>query len=305
MKRPFNHARSLWGKAYVWPLLLPLGYLLTMALLGRLRPEHGLLLAVCYVLAFASRRSKQFFLEVVPYVLFLYGYDLVRLGRDLFLRQDRVVGCELRRFELSLFGFGSNLTPGEWLQHLHSPTLDLLLAGPYFIFGYFVFIYATYLYVVDRSRMRVYLWSFAFANFVAFFIWLAFPAAPPWYIHQHGCTIDVNAVPNAAGLLRVDSLLGIDYFKTFYSKSSYVFGAMPSMHCAFPMIGLLSAWPHITWKTKPLHLAYVGLMFIASVYLDHHYLVDGIMGFTLAFVSVNLTRKYLPTLHPARATTLT
>jgi hypothetical protein len=177
-----------------------------------------------------------------------------------------------------------------------------LLAVPYFIFGYFVFVYATYLYFVDRPRMRVYLWSFAFANFVAFAVWLVFPVAPPWYVHQYGCAIDIHAAPNAAGLLRVDAYLGIDYFKTFYSKSSYVFGAMPSMHCAFPMIGLLSAWPYVTWKTKPLHLGYVGLMFLASVYLDHHYVVDGIFGFTLAYISVRLTRKALSKLKNADAT---
>jgi membrane-associated phospholipid phosphatase len=276
-----------------------------MALLGRLGPEHGLLLAVCYAFAFLSRRSKRFFLDVIPYVLFLYGYDFVKVGRDLLLRQDRVVGCELRRAELTLFGFGTQFTPGEWLQHLHTTTLDLLLAGPYFIFAYFVIIYATYLYFVDRPRMRLYLWAFAFANFAAFAIWLVFPAAPPWYVHQHGCTIDIHTSPNAAGLLRVDALLGIDYFRTFYSKSSYVFGAMPSMHCAFPMIGLLSAWPSITWKTKPLHLMYVALMFLASIYLDHHYLLDGLMGFTLAFVSVSLTRKYLPKLSRSAAPRVT
>lgn len=273
-----------------------------MAMLARVRPEHGLLLVVCYALAFTNRRTKQFFLEVVPYLLFLYGYDLVRLGRDLFLRQDRVASCKVRAFELSLFGFGTHQTPGEWLQHFRHPSLDLLLAVPYFIFGYFVFVYATYLYFADRPRMRVYLWSFAFANFVAFAVWLAFPVAPPWYVHQYGCAIDIRAAPNAAGLLRVDAFLGIDYFKTFYSKSSYVFGAMPSMHCAFPMIGLLSAWPYVTWKTKPLHLAYVGLMFLASVYLDHHYVVDGILGFTLAYISVRLTRKTLSKLKNADAT---
>jgi hypothetical protein len=141
--------------------------------------------------------------------------------------------------------------------------------------------------------MRIFLWSFAFANFVAFFIWLAFPVAPPWYVNQFGCAIDVNAAPNAAGLLRVDALLHMNYFKTFYSKSAYVFGAMPSMHCAFPMIGLLSAWPQITWKTRPLHIFYVGIMFLASVYLDHHYVLDGLMGFTLAFISVRVTRTFL------------
>jgi membrane-associated phospholipid phosphatase len=84
----------------------------------------------------------------------------------------------------------------------------------------------------------------------------------------------------------VDALIGIRYFQTFYGKSTYVFGAMPSLHCTYPMIGLLTAWRHVTWKTRPIHLAYVALMFCASVYLDHHYVVDGLAGFALAGVSV-------------------
>ncbi|MGC4070046.1 MAG: phosphatase PAP2 family protein [Polyangiaceae bacterium] len=218
---------------------------------------------------------------------------LVRLGRDLFLRSDRVVSCGIRQLEIQWFGFGSGRTPGEWLARWHNPTLDLLFAFPYFIFAYFVFIYSAYLYFFDRPRMRTYLWSFAFANFAAFIIWLALPVAPPWYVHQHGCMVDVLASPSAAGLLRVDAALGISYFKTLYGNSAYVFGAMPSMHCAFPMLGLLSAWPHITWKTKPIHIAYVLLMFVASTYLDHHYLVDGLAGFALAFVAVTATRWLL------------
>lgn len=285
--------RALWGRQLVWPLLVPPLYALAMAALGRTRPEHWLLLGVCWFFAFGGRKLKQFFLEILPYLLFLYGYDLVRLGRDLFLSERRVLGCEMRALELKLFGFGTGRTPGEWLSSLHQPTLDLLFAAPYFVFAYLVFIYAAFLYFVDRPRMRLYLWSFAVANFAAFVIWLALPVAPPWYVHQHGCIIDIAAAPSPAGLLRVDARLGFSYFNSLYSKSAYVFGAMPSMHCAFPMLGLLTAWPSITWKTKPLHIAYVVLMFVASAYLDHHYLLDGLVGFALSIIVVVTVRRVL------------
>ena len=57
------------------------------------------------------------------------------------------------------------------------------------------------------------------------------------------------------------------------------------------MIGLLTAWNHITWKTRPIHIVYVTLMFCASVYLDHHYVVDGLAGFALAGVSVWIVKR--------------
>jgi membrane-associated phospholipid phosphatase len=98
--------------------------------------------------------------------------------------------------------------------------------------------------------------------------------------------MDASSPPSAAGLLRVDHLLGISYFQDFYSRGMTTFGAFPSMHCAFPMVGLLTAWRVAGWKTRPLHLLYAGSMLMASVYLDHHWLVDGMFGWLISIVGV-------------------
>ena len=128
--------------------------------------------------------------------------------------------------------------------------------------------------------------SFAIANYVSLATWLVLPAAPPWYIRAHGCAIDLSVTPSAAGLLRVDHYLGMHYFEAFYGRAASVFGAMPSMHCAYPMIGLLTAWRAASPRTKPLHVTYTLLMFVASVYLDHHWVFDGLAGWTIAVLSV-------------------
>jgi len=72
-----------------------------------------------------------------------------------------------------------------------------------------------------------------------------------------------------------------------------VFGAMPSMHCAYPMLGLLTAWRSASWKTRPIHILYALTMFVGSNYLDHHWLWDGFAGITLACVAVWLANKLL------------
>jgi membrane-associated phospholipid phosphatase len=117
-------------------------------------------------------------------------------------------------------------------------------------------------------------------------MWLAVPAAPPWYIREYGCGIDLAVAPSPAGLLRVDALLGIDYFAAFYSRAASVFGALPSMHCAYPLLGLLTARRAATWRTWPIHVGYTLLMFGASVYLDHHWIVDGLAGWMIAGFAV-------------------
>ena len=108
-----------------------------------------------------------------------------------------------------------------------------------------------------------------------------------------GCSIDLNAQPSAAALLRVDALFGMDYFQRFYSRAASVYGAMPSMHCAYPLLGLLTAWKATSWRTRPIHIVYTLVMFVAAVYLDHHWIVDALAGWLVAIVAVLLARRLL------------
>ena len=111
----------------------------------------------------------------------------------------------------------------------------------------------------------------------------------------------MSALPSAAGLLRVDQLFGMHYYENLYSRAASVFGAMPSMHCAYPMLGLLTAWRVASWKTRPIHILYAVTMFVGSNYLDHHWLWDGIAGVALACVAVWLSGKLLGARQPVMA----
>jgi membrane-associated phospholipid phosphatase len=191
----------------------------------------------------------------------------------------------------------------EWLAAHPSLPLDLLSAVPYSIHAYVAVAYAIFLYVKDRPRMRYYLIGLTVANYLAFVIWALFPAAPPWYVHAHGCGIDPSVAPNAAGLLRVDAYFDAAVYQGLYSKNSSVFAAMPSMHNGFAMAGLLSAWRFTRWNTRVIHLAYVGVMFFASLYLDHHWIVDALAGWAVAAAGVYLSARMLDALGtaPSRA----
>jgi inositol phosphorylceramide synthase catalytic subunit len=288
-----DHVTRLWGRYWLLPGGLPLAYALVIWKIGDLRPEHLIVPAIAIALAYGSLRSKRFFVDVIPYLLVIFAYDMVRYARAAVLTPERVIGCGLRDAELALFAVAPGVTPQDWFARHHTPALDLLLSVPYAIFAYLAIAYAGYLYFVDRSRMRHYLWAFAIANFMSFALWLLIPAAPPWYIREYGCAIDLSVQPSAAALTRVDHMLGIDYFQRFYSRAASVFGAMPSMHCAYPLLGLLTAWRATSWKTRPLHIAYAVMMFVAAVYLDHHWILDAIAGWALAIVAVFLSARIL------------
>lgn len=284
MAAPLERIRALWGRA--WPLpLLPAVYSAVIAAVGDLRVEHVVFALACPLLAFAGPRSKQFFVDFSPFILVAMGYDAVRYVLHATLTPGRIITCGMRDLELTLFSAGGGRTLQDFSQTHAVVALDLLFAIPYGIFAYVAALYSAYLFFVDRPRMRHYLWAFAIANYLSFLLWVLVPAAPPWYIRAHGCAVDLGVSGNPAGLARVDALLGIDYFHAFYSRASQIFGAIPSMHCAYPVIGLVTAWRAATMRTRPLHIVYAATMFSASVYLDHHWVVDGVLGWVIAALS--------------------
>jgi len=65
------------------------------------------------------------------------------------------------------------------------------------------------------------------------------------------------------------------------------------MHCAYPVLGLLTAWHAASWRTRPIHVLYAATMFVGAIYLDHHWVWDGLAGVALAVVAVWLSGKLL------------
>jgi inositol phosphorylceramide synthase catalytic subunit len=275
------------------PLIPALYAVLLLVFDGDLRTEHVAVGIACLVLGFFGPRSAALYRDLLPFVLTGIGYDLVRYARAVFVTPDRVLGCGLRDAELSLFAVAPGVSLPAWFGARALPALDLLAAVPYVAFTYVAFGYAVWLWFKDRGRMRWFLWSFAIANVISFVTWIALPAAPPWYLESHGCVIDMSTAPSPAGLARVDQLLGIQYFAGFYSRAASVFGALPSMHCAYPVLGLLTAWNHEPRRTLALHVGYSVWMALAAVYLGHHWVIDVLAGWATAAAGVLLARQLL------------
>ncbi|MGC4094142.1 MAG: phosphatase PAP2 family protein [Polyangiaceae bacterium] len=281
--------------------LLPLAYAAVLWAYGFRRPDLlGIAVAVA-ALGLWSERSRRVASELSPLLVVILGYDAMRYITPLLVGESRVAACGLRAVELSLFRVGPDQTLGEFIASHHTPALDLFFAVPYTLFVYIGAATVIYLYRRDIQHMRRYVLAFVFAHFMAFACWLLVPAAPPWYVHTHGCTIDMLAHGNPAGLSRVDRLLGIGYFANFYGRAASVYGAMPSMHCAYPMLGLLAAYPTATRRSKLLHVGYALWMFVAALYLDHHWVLDALAGYAVAFCSVRLANAYLSRRAPALA----
>jgi membrane-associated phospholipid phosphatase len=59
------------------------------------------------------------------------------------------------------------------------------------------------------------------------------------------------------------------------------------------MIGFFAAYPTASLRSKLMHIAYAIWMFLAALYLDHHWVLDALVGQVVAFTAVKLANAYL------------
>lgn len=279
-----DHLKTLWGRVWFIPLLPPLS-LPIFALVGGLRIEIILVVVGLTALATINLRTRNFLLAVSPGLFIAIAYEIIRYLRPIFVTPDRVVSCELRTLELNIIPTGGQTTLPEYFAEHHSSVLDVFFAVPYTFFWMIAVVYGVALFFINRRRMSLYLWTLAIAHAIGFVFWLGLPAAPPWYVIANGCAVQFDALPNAAGLARLDELFGISYFEQFYSRAPTVFGAFPSLHVVFPLSGLVAAWASAGWRERALHLFYSAWMLCASVYLVHHWLLDGLASIPIVLVA--------------------
>jgi membrane-associated phospholipid phosphatase len=85
-----------------------------------------------------------------------------------------------------------------------------------------------------------------------------------------------------AAALRFDALTGTHIFANMYARASDVFGAMPSLHAAYPLLVAL-ALRGLGHRTLAVFAwCYMALMCFAAVYLQHHYVIDVMGGLAYA-----------------------
>jgi membrane-associated phospholipid phosphatase len=297
--------RLLWpGWTIVAPLPFALHAVWTVEQ-GRFHWENVIILGLLAGLFITGPRAKKLFLGVYPVALVGLLYDSMRVVENVGVSPARVHLCDLRAHELALFGVsmdGGRATLHDWFQAHPSRALDALCAFPYATFVFVCVGFAVWLYFHDYGRMVRFAWCFLALNIAGFVTYHLYPAAPPWYYHAHGCAIDVMAHASAGpALARVDARLGIPYFAGMYGRSSDVFGAMPSLHVAYAFIVVLEGWAILRLPWRIASVAFFVLMFFSSVYLDHHWVLDGIGGMTYCAIVVAVARWVTRTSAPPAA----
>ncbi len=264
----------------------------------RFRLENGAELLLVVAALLAGPRLKKLLAGAYPLALVGLLYDSMKTIENVGVSADTVHLCDLRAREVALFGVTVNGQRGtfhDWLQAHSSPLLDRICAVPYATFIFVCIATAAWLYVRDYPRMVRFTWCFFALNVAGFVTYHLYPAAPPWYYHAHGCVIDVHAAASEGpNLARVDAWLGVPYFARMYGRATDVFGAMPSLHCAYACLVALEGWAVFRPPWRAASVGFFVLMCFSAVYLDHHWVLDAMAGITYCTLIVAAARILVP-----------
>jgi len=283
-----------------WIPALAAAYLAAMYALGGPGPEHFLLAGIALVLSLWNDDSRRLALIGLPYLLYALVYDSMRWYAD-YIRSPIVHVHEPYDFDLRWFGI-HGLTPNEWLQRHTSAALDLICGlayTPMLFIGESVLLSIYFIAKGKVRRAERFTWIFVIANFIGFACYYIYPAAPPWYVSDHGFAIDLSVHASPAGAIRFDQLIGIPLMQGFYGKSADVFGAIPSLHVVYPFLAVIYGW--YLRRFRLIAAAYFLLVCFAAVYLNHHYLLDIFLGLAIALAVMAAVRVAFGAVEPHRA----
>ncbi len=123
-----------------------------------------------------------------------------------------------------------------------------------------------------------YMTSFVALSYVAYVTFVLMPTAPPWLASQQGALSGVSLVQEHVPFFQ----------QAFESASANPVAAWPSLHAAMPWLVFLFALR--LWGRRALPgLAYPALVWLAVVYLGHHYVIDilgGVLYATAVYAAV-------------------
>jgi membrane-associated phospholipid phosphatase len=261
--------------------VLGIAHLCTVMLTGGLRPEHVIFDALFVGLPWVGPRCLAFTQAAFPIWITAVVVD----GQRYLPLLGTVHTGDMYRLETSIFPGPHGLAWAEYLNAHPNKILDFFTGASYALFLYEFIGLLLFYFFVQRERFAPLAWAFFAANTLGAIVYMFCPVAPPWYVIQHGLgPAELHPLSSAAGCARFDALLGIHYFAGFYSRNPNVYGAMPSLHVAYPLLFVIYSWER-GWKWRVPGVAFNLLVIFSAVYLAHHYILDVVAGLATAVAS--------------------
>lgn len=266
---------------------LSLAYLLFSYFLIGFRPEQLVLVGICNGCYFLSGTTRRLITGFSIFVVFWILYDYMRAFPNYAYRAVDV--AQLYSTEKSLFGItyqGKLLTPNEFWLANHRPFLDVLCGIFYLCWVPIPLAFAGYLFFTNRRLFFEFSLTFLLVNLLGFTLYYLHPAAPPWYVQEHGLVFKPLTMGSTAGLARFDKFFGVSIFQGIYAKNANVFAAMPSLHSAYPVIVVFFAVKNKSGFFNLIFLTIMVGIWFSAVYTSHHYTLDVLAGIATALTGI-------------------
>lgn len=263
--------------------------------MGGLKFHHHFFSGLIFLLYGANGKLRLLVLLSLPLLLKEVLFDSLRYIPFEWYQPIHII--ELYEIDTKLFGMmcSGAIKPINECFLVHANHFLDLFCG--FLYHLVVPMNFVVLILLWRFKSKEYASRYAIAfllmNLFAFATYLLYPAAAPWYVAEHGFA--QPAMPLAgdpAGLANFDNLLGMNLSSKIYELSPFVFGAIPSMHAGMTAL----AWIYIFRTGKKISLI-IGIyaigMWVAALYLQHHYVIDVILGILYAGVAYLIVERIL------------
>ncbi len=232
-----------------------------------------------------SAEIKEFILNMArdwfPLLLIILIYENLHDLTDL-IHPDTLDG-RLREMDKAIFG----VDPVLWLEHFISPALNDYMTFAYGLY----FLYPATILVLAYStnnifRFREVALSFVICVCVGFLGYVSVPAVGPRYFMADEFTVSLSGYLTEAGA------------RAWNSIESVKRDCFPSLHTAMSTITLVYFFRFRKIFRSGRLLFYIALplvvsLWISTVYLRYHWVVDVFAGWILAFICVIVSPRFI------------
>ena len=243
------------------------------------KPEQVFLVGLFFLLYFLSAPTRRFILGFSIFIVYWIVFDYMKAFPNYHYNPVHIES--MYQAEKNIFGIfyqGSHMTLNEFFLRKGNTPLDITAGLFYLTWIPVPLLFGAFLFYRDRQRFFHFSLTFFLVNILGFVIYYLYPAAPPWYVQQHGFTFLEGTGGNTAGLSKFDQFFHTGIFRSIYAKSSNVFAALPSLHSAYPAIVLyFGIKSRVGLINLPLAIIMAGIWF-SAVYTSHHYVIDVLCG---------------------------
>jgi len=200
---------------------------------------------------------------------------------------------DLYQAELKWFGISTKeglITANEYFGLHNNTFLDIYSAFIYICWIPIPFIFGMYLFWSDKRTVMVHFWfTFLVVSILGLIFQYLYPAAAPWYVELYGIDEGFQKVPGNPGrLIKFDEFFGLNVFSNMYSLNANVYAAVPSKHCAFPVVSLFFALKSKSKIWTSLFIILTLSTWFSAVYTNHHYIIDVLCGIFTAVLAIGV-----------------